>query len=57
MDTTQFAYKADGLNWSHPIIQGASNPSSLFDSISYDKVYNNLYVYMSTCTQYSMNHL
>ena len=37
----QTAFEADGLNFSHPIIQVVSDPddiNSLFDSISYDKV-------------------
>ena len=41
IDTVQLAFDADGLNWSHPIIQQANNPgeiSALFDSISYNKV-------------------
>ena len=41
VDTIQTAYLADGLNWSHPIIQEVSDPdeiNGLFDSISYDKV-------------------
>ena len=41
IDTVQLAFDADGLNWSHPIIQQANNPgeiNALFDSISYDKV-------------------
>ncbi|XP_003386159.1 PREDICTED: glutamyl aminopeptidase-like isoform X1 [Amphimedon queenslandica] len=40
IDTVQTAYDADGLNWSHPIIQQVNNPdeiNGLFDSISYDK--------------------
>ena len=35
------ALSLDGLNSSHPIITGATNPdeiNALFDSISYDKV-------------------
>lgn len=41
VDTVQTAFEADGLNFSHPIIQVVSDPddiNSLFDSISYDKV-------------------
>jgi aminopeptidase N len=38
--TVQTAFDADGLNWSHPIIQTVDNPdqiNALFDSISYSK--------------------
>ena len=41
VDAVQTAFDADGLNYSHPIIQVVSDPdeiNSLFDSISYDKV-------------------
>lgn len=41
VDAVQTAFEADGLNFSHPIIQVVSDPdeiNSLFDSISYDKV-------------------
>ena len=41
IDTVQTAFDADGLNWSHPIIQQVNDPdeiNGLFDSISYDKV-------------------